>query len=55
MPPQREHNSGRSAPPGAARTRWALQAYLGTSCDGILSKPSACVQALQKKLNANTF
>lgn len=33
----------------------ALQAYLGTSRDGILSLPSECVKELQRRLNADTF
>ena len=33
----------------------ALQKYLGTTVDGYVSKPSAMVKALQKKLNAGSF
>jgi len=47
--------SNLSAATAKSRTQWALQVHLGTSRDGILSKPSACVKALQTKLNANTF
>jgi hypothetical protein len=38
------------------RTVWALQAYLGTPRDGILSTPaSTVIKALQNRLNAGTF
>ena len=33
----------------------ALQSYLGTEVDGVLSKPSACVMELQRRLNAGNF
>ena len=32
-----------------------LQAYLGTEQDGVLSRPSACVKELQRRLNSGTF
>ncbi|MCL1841381.1 MAG: phage tail tip lysozyme [Propionibacteriaceae bacterium] len=47
--------SNLSAATPKSRTQWALQVHLGTTRDGILSKPSPCIQALQRKLNANTF
>lgn len=37
------------------KTFRALQAYLGTAQDGCISNPSACVKALQKRLNEGTF
>jgi len=38
------------------QTQRALQRYLGTPADGVLSLPSsACVKALQHRLNAGTF
>lgn len=37
------------------KTIKALQKALGTTQDGCISKPSACVKALQKALNAGTF
>ncbi|WP_119697052.1 GH25 family lysozyme [Microbacterium halotolerans] len=41
---------------GKTRTIWALQDYLGTTTDGILSKGgSPAVKALQKRLNKGTF
>ena len=40
----------------AFSTTRALQRYLGTAQDGVLSLPrSQCVQALQRRLNAGTF
>lgn len=33
----------------------ALQKYLGTTADGVISKPSAMVKELQRRLNAGTF
>ena len=33
----------------------ALQKYLGTTVDGKLDNPSACVKELQRRLNAGTF
>ena len=33
----------------------ALQSYLGTTVDGVLSRPSDVVKALQRSLNAGTF
>lgn len=33
----------------------ALQRYLGTEQDGVLSRPSACVREMQRRLNSNTF
>ena len=33
----------------------ALQRYLGTEQDGVLSRPSACVREMQRRLNAGTF
>lgn len=33
----------------------ALQSYLGTDVDGVLSKPSACVMELQRRLNVGNF
>ena len=33
----------------------ALQSHLGTTVDGVLSKPSACVKELQRRLNAGTL
>lgn len=33
----------------------ALQKYLGTTVDGVISKPSAMVKELQRRLNAGTF
>lgn len=33
----------------------ALQSYLGTEIDGVISKPSQCVRELQRRLNAGTF
>lgn len=33
----------------------ALQRYLGTEQDGVLSRPSECVREMQRRLNANTF
>lgn len=38
-----------------SRTCKALQAYLGTEADGVLSRPSACVKDLQRRLNAGNF
>ena len=37
------------------KTIRALQRYLGTTQDGCVSKPSAMVKALQKRLNAGAF
>lgn len=39
---------------GAATVR-ALQSYLGTPIDGVLSRPSVVVGELQRRLNAGTF
>lgn len=39
---------------GAATTR-ALQRYLGTPVDGIISRPSTAIKELQKRLNNGTF
>lgn len=40
----------------ATKTIKALQAYLGTPQDGVLSRPvSECVQALQRRLNTGKF
>ena len=33
----------------------ALQRYLGTEQDGVLSRPSECVREMQRRLNAGTF
>ena len=33
----------------------ALQSYLGTEADGIISKPSECVKEMQRRLNAGNF
>lgn len=33
----------------------ALQAYLGTEQDGMLSRPSECVREMQRRLNVGTF
>ena len=33
----------------------ALQRYLGTEQDGVLSRPSECVREMQRRLNSNTF
>ena len=32
-----------------------LQAYLGTTVDGVISSPSVCVKELQRRLNAGSF
>jgi len=39
---------------GPATVR-ALQSYLGTPVDGVLSRPSMAVEEMQRQLNAGTF